>query len=194
MALRDGIYYYYFVLCFDNTYIRLCFLQLKSLLRDVLDQVAEQDHHSKKHRERIYNDEVYFTSSKPPENIPEWANNDTYYETDETNELNFDIDNFDNEIDDDYMTELFYNTIQPEDFDEVGESSTMASARINETPLDVDEDMELSDVSQYIFLYFLLSYYYYLYITLNIRKEFPIKKEKGNPPAKWRGNIIANSS
>lgn len=50
----------------------------------MLDPASEQFHHSKKQRERIYADEVYFTSSQPPKNTPEWACEIKYvYETDE---------------------------------------------------------------------------------------------------------------
>ena len=39
----------------------------------MLDPAAEQIQHAKKQRERIYDDDIYFVYSKPPENIPEWA-------------------------------------------------------------------------------------------------------------------------
>jgi hypothetical protein len=66
---------------------------LKWLLRDVLDPAVEYVQHAKQQRERIYNDHVYFTSSKPPENAPSWAcRESTYYETDVTNEYEYEID------------------------------------------------------------------------------------------------------
>ena len=52
------------------------------MLREVLDPASEQFQHAKKQRERIYNDDAYFFSSKPPEDAPEWAYNTRFiYET-----------------------------------------------------------------------------------------------------------------
>ncbi|RIA87431.1 hypothetical protein C1645_827805 [Glomus cerebriforme] len=51
----------------------LLLILLKYLLRDVLDPAAEEIQHAKKQWERIYDDDTYFTYSKPPENTPEWA-------------------------------------------------------------------------------------------------------------------------
>lgn len=66
---------------------------MKWLLRDVLDPAVEYVQHAKQQRERIYNDHVYFTSSKPPENAPSWACKESaYYETDVTNEYEHEID------------------------------------------------------------------------------------------------------
>ncbi|RIA82029.1 hypothetical protein C1645_836020 [Glomus cerebriforme] len=48
---------------------------LKYLFWDVLDPAAEEIQHAKKQRERIYDDDTYFTYSKPPENTPEWICN-----------------------------------------------------------------------------------------------------------------------
>ncbi|POG61878.1 hypothetical protein GLOIN_2v1786037, partial [Rhizophagus irregularis DAOM 181602=DAOM 197198] len=60
--------------------------KLKYLLRNVLDPEAEYIQHSKKQRERIYDDDMYFTSSEPLNNAPEWAlDKAKMYETDETN-------------------------------------------------------------------------------------------------------------
>ena len=55
---------------------------MKKLLRNVLDPAAETVQHAKQ-RERIINDNIYFTASKAPRNIPEWAydNNSNAYET-----------------------------------------------------------------------------------------------------------------
>ena len=56
-------------------------------MRDVLDPEAEYIQRAKKQQERIYNDNIYFMSSKPLENAPEWAlDKAKMYETDETNE------------------------------------------------------------------------------------------------------------
>jgi hypothetical protein len=54
-----------------------------------LDPEAEYIQHAKKQRERIYDDDMYFTSSEPLKNAPEWAlDKAKLYETDETNETN----------------------------------------------------------------------------------------------------------
>ena len=56
---------------------------MKTLLRDVLDPAVEHVQHAKQQRERIYNDNVYFTASKHPENTPTWTYKDIHYETDD---------------------------------------------------------------------------------------------------------------
>ena len=50
----------------------------------MLDPTAEEIQHAKKQRERIYNDDVYFTLKSVPEGISEWAYNSGkfVYETD----------------------------------------------------------------------------------------------------------------
>jgi signal peptidase I len=58
---------------------------LKTLLRDVLDPAVEHVQHAKPQRERIYNDNVYFTSSKRPVNALTWTYKEIHYETDEEN-------------------------------------------------------------------------------------------------------------
>ncbi|CAB4423968.1 unnamed protein product [Rhizophagus irregularis] len=122
--------------------------KLKHLLRNVLDPEAEYIQHAKKQRERIYDDDIYFTSSKPLKNAPEWAlDKAKMYETDETNETN-DVSEYDaaDDVIDDLiqsyedcepmepnLTEPYsdfllnsaeMNSIRPEDLDEIGESST----------------------------------------------------------------------
>ncbi|RGB22018.1 hypothetical protein C1646_678139 [Rhizophagus diaphanus] len=91
---------------------------------------------------------MYFTSSKPLKNAPEWALNKVkMYETDETNETNnvSEYDMADDVIDDliqfyedcepmelnltepysDFLlNSVEKNSIRPEDLDEIGESST----------------------------------------------------------------------
>ena len=47
----------------------------------MLDPASEQIQHAKKQRARIYNDNVYFTSNGPPENVPEWMIDPNYIET-----------------------------------------------------------------------------------------------------------------
>jgi hypothetical protein len=56
---------------------------LKTLLRDVLDPAVEHVQHAKTQRERIHNDNVYFTSSRHPENAPAWTYKEIHYETDD---------------------------------------------------------------------------------------------------------------
>ena len=56
---------------------------MKTLLRDVLDPAVEHVQHAKTQRERIHNDNVYFTSSKHPENAPAWTYKEIHYETDD---------------------------------------------------------------------------------------------------------------
>ncbi|GET59115.1 hypothetical protein GLOIN_2v1786037 [Rhizophagus irregularis DAOM 181602=DAOM 197198] len=122
--------------------------KLKHLLRNVLDPEAEYIQHAKKQRERIYDDDMYFTSSEPLKNVPEWAlDKAKMYETDETNETN-DVSEYDaaDDVIDDLiqsyedcepmepnLTEPYsdfllnsaeMNSIRPEDLDEIGESST----------------------------------------------------------------------
>ena len=107
----------------------------------MLDSTAEQVQHGKKQRERLLNDEVYFISGNPPQNAPTWTIEKNIYETDETD---YDVDllpeddeddKFDKFIEDtdldyDYFESDFINNSaemnfeQPEDQDEVGESST----------------------------------------------------------------------
>ena len=56
---------------------------MKRLLRDVLDPAVEHVQHAKTQRERIHNDNVYFTSSRHPENAPAWTYKEIHYETDD---------------------------------------------------------------------------------------------------------------
>ena len=56
---------------------------MKTLLRDVLDPAVEYVQHAKTQRERIHNDNVYFTSSRHPENAPAWTYKEIHYETDD---------------------------------------------------------------------------------------------------------------
>ena len=56
---------------------------MKRLLREVLDPAVEHVQHAKTQRERIRNDNVYFTSSRHPENAPAWTYKEIHYETDE---------------------------------------------------------------------------------------------------------------
>ncbi|RIA89144.1 hypothetical protein C1645_738874 [Glomus cerebriforme] len=111
--------------------------KLKYLLRDVLDPAAEKIQHAKKQRERIYDDDTYFTYSKPPENTPKWA-----YDAEKIRNEATDVEMLEYGVNDnnDKMTQyddaslidpnLDYllnsaemNLIRPEDLDEIGESS-----------------------------------------------------------------------
>ena len=56
---------------------------MKRLLREVLDPAVEHVQHAKTQRERIHNDNVYFTSSRHPENAPAWTYKEIHYETDD---------------------------------------------------------------------------------------------------------------
>jgi hypothetical protein len=56
---------------------------LKTLLRDVLDPAMEHVQHAKTQRERIFNDNVYFTSSRHPKNASAWTYKEIHYETDD---------------------------------------------------------------------------------------------------------------
>lgn len=112
-----------------------------------MDPAAELIQRVKKQRERIYNDDIYFLSSKPPKNAPEWAfdaSKVTYetYETDGCSESNGN-----EELSQDYVPEEYVpeepdltdqysdyilnsaemNAVRPEDLDEPGESSTAVS-------------------------------------------------------------------
>ena len=56
---------------------------MKRLLREVLDPAVEHVQHAKTQRERIHNDNVYFTSSRHPKNAPAWTYKEIHYETDD---------------------------------------------------------------------------------------------------------------
>ncbi|RIA83889.1 hypothetical protein C1645_833137 [Glomus cerebriforme] len=117
------------------------FLHLKYLLRDVLDPAAEEIQHAKKQRERIYDDDTYFTYSKPPENTPEWAYDAEKIRNEATDVkmLEYRVNNNNDKMtqyDDASLTDpnLNYllnsaemNLIWPKDLDEIGESSQSES-------------------------------------------------------------------
>ena len=56
---------------------------MKRLLHEVLDPAVEHVQHAKTQRERIHNDNVYFTSSRHPENASAWTYKEIHYETDD---------------------------------------------------------------------------------------------------------------
>ena len=56
---------------------------MKSLLRNVLDPAVEHVQQTKTQRERIHNDNVYFTSSRHPKDAPAWMYKEIHYETDD---------------------------------------------------------------------------------------------------------------
>jgi hypothetical protein len=106
----------------------------------VLDPAAEQIQHAKKQRERIYDDDIYFVYSKPPENIPEWTSDPEKIkdlpEAESHTENEYDVDdNFDNDIQldntdpnlDFLLNSAEMNLPRPEDLDETGECSRSVS-------------------------------------------------------------------
>ena len=106
----------------------------------MLDPAAEQIQHAKKQRERIYDDDIYFMYSKPPENIPEWACDPEkikdLLEAESHTENEYDVnDNYDNDIQldntdlnlDFLLNSAEMNLPRPEDLDETGECSRSVS-------------------------------------------------------------------
>ena len=103
----------------------------------MLDPAAEQIQHAKKQREQIYDDDIYFVYSKPPENIPEWAcDPEKIKDLPEAHTENeYDDDNYDNDIqldDTDPNLDFLLNSAEmnlprPEDLDEAGECSSSVS-------------------------------------------------------------------
>jgi hypothetical protein len=127
---------------------------LRSLFRQILDPAVENIQYAKQQRERIYNDAIYFISSKPPENAPSWTFDEVEYDTDVTFK-------YQEEEDEDYCTKNYsekdhfileyddyqveeeedesdfvsnsaeLNALRPEDLDEQGESSTIAANKVS---------------------------------------------------------------
>ena len=56
---------------------------MKSLLRNVLDPAVKYVQHMKTQRERIHNNNIYFTSSRHPKNASAWTYKEIHYETDD---------------------------------------------------------------------------------------------------------------
>ncbi|GET54904.1 hypothetical protein GLOIN_2v1787947 [Rhizophagus irregularis DAOM 181602=DAOM 197198] len=103
--------------------------KLKHLLRNVLDPEAEYIQHAKKQRERIYDDDMYFTSSEPLKNAPEWAEYDVADDViDDLIQSYEDCEPMEPNLTEPYSDFLLnsaeMNSIRPEDLDEIGESST----------------------------------------------------------------------
>ncbi|POG60376.1 hypothetical protein GLOIN_2v1787947 [Rhizophagus irregularis DAOM 181602=DAOM 197198] len=110
-------------------------IKLKHLLRNVLDPEAEYIQHAKKQRERIYDDDMYFTSSEPLKNTPEWALDKAKIEYDAADDVIDDLiqsyedcepmeQNLTEPYSDFLLNSAEMNSIRPEDLDEIGESST----------------------------------------------------------------------
>jgi hypothetical protein len=127
---------------------------LKRLLREVLDPAVEHVQHAKTQRERIHNDNVYFTSSRHPENAPAWTYKEIHYETDDEiygEELQNE-DEYVREEDDD---EYFARIQEEEEYDLLppGSSFIRDSAEMNAIrPEDLDEQGEGSKVSLVVFI------------------------------------------
>jgi hypothetical protein len=142
-----------------------------------LDPVAEQTQHGKQQRERIIDDNVYFTSGKPPGDAPSWTIDENFtYEPEQNITYETDIDIEYVEKDDEYSTngeeylneeyyeeEYYYEDDEYYDdgeyYDDAGyflESDfIMNSAEMNlPRPEDMDEvgESSTSQVSQ-IFIY-----------------------------------------
>jgi hypothetical protein len=106
----------------------------------VLDPAAEQIQHAKKQRERIYDDDIYFVYSKPPENIPEWAcdpekikdlpeaesHTENEYDVDDNYDNDIQLDNTDPNLDF-LLNSAEMNLPRPEDLDKTGECSRSVS-------------------------------------------------------------------
>ena len=127
---------------------------MKRLLREVLDPAVEHVQHAKTQRERIHNDNVYFTSSRHPENAPAWTYKEIHYETDDEiygEELQNE-DEYVREEDDD---EYFARIQEEEEYDLLppGSSFIRDSAEMNSIrPEDLDEQGEGSKVSLVVFI------------------------------------------
>ena len=104
----------------------------------MLNPAAKQIQHAKNQRERIYDDDIYFMYSKPPENIPEWAcdpekikdlseaHTENEYEVDDNYDNNVQLDDTDSNLN--FLLNLAeMNLPQPEDLDESGECSRSVS-------------------------------------------------------------------
>lgn len=101
---------------------------MRGLLREIIDPAVEHVQYAKQQRERIHNDSVYFTATKPPENAPSWTYVDLNYETDVDPESIGD-EREDIPEDDDFFQSDYYlysaemNAIRPEDLSHPAESS-----------------------------------------------------------------------
>jgi len=103
----------------------------------VLDPAAEQIQHAKKQRERIYDDDIYFVYSKPPENTHEWAYDPEKIKDLPETETHTEISDNDYEVVDNYdntdpnldflLNSAEVNLPRPEDLDETGECSRSVS-------------------------------------------------------------------
>ena len=138
---------------------------MKRLLREVLDPAVEHVQHAKTQRERIRNDNVYFTSSRHPENAPAWTYKEIHYETDDEiyreelqNEEEYvrvqeEVEYYEYYGEDD--DEYFARIQEEEEYDLLppGSSFIKDSAEMNAIrPEDLDEQGEGSKVSLVVFI------------------------------------------
>ena len=115
----------------------------------MLDPVAETIQHAKKQRERIINDNIYFTANNALRNAPDWACNDNYngydteYETDlqdiqeiypSYNDLDIDTEEI--------PQDLTETNVRPEDEDFEGETTSSIGDKIyNIKTIDIFRDV-----------------------------------------------------
>lgn len=145
------------------------------LLREVLDPAVENIQQAKQQRERIWNDTFYFTSTKRPNNAPEWTCSAvSYYETETTatdyedyedelgriqeeeeldriqQEANED-DEYDREDDEEYYNRLIEDRIMEDVPDFIRYSAEMNEVR----PEDLDEEGESSTMQVCLVMIFI---------------------------------------
>lgn len=104
---------------------------MKRLLREVLDPAVEHVQHAKTQRERIHNDNVYFTSSRHPENAPAWTYKEIHYETDD--EIGEELQNEDEYVREEDDDEYFARIQEEKEYDLLppGSSFIRDSAEMN---------------------------------------------------------------
>ena len=127
---------------------------MKRLLREVLDPAVEHVQHAKTQRERIRNDNVYFTSSRHPENAPAWTYKEIHYETDDEI-YGKGLQNEDEDYGEEDNDEYFARIQEEEEYDLLppGSSFIRDSAEMNVIrPEDLDEQGEGSKVSLVVFI------------------------------------------
>ena len=127
---------------------------MKRLLREVLDPAVEHIQHAKTQRERIRNDNVYFTSSRHPENAPAWTYKEIHYETDDEI-YGKGLQNEDEDYKEEDDNKYFARIQEEEEYDLLppGSSFIRDSAEMNVIrPEDLDEQGEGSKVSLVVFI------------------------------------------
>ena len=131
---------------------------MKSLLRNVLDPAVEHVQQTKTQRERIHNDNVYFTSSRHPKDAPAWTYKEIHYKTDDEEYVRVQEEaeyyEYYGEDDDEYFARI-QEEGEEEDYDLLppGSSFIRDSAEMNTIrPEDLDEPGEGSKVSLVVFI------------------------------------------